>query len=118
MLPPNVASLHIPRVGFEDPFQNSGYYFTGQLGLRRELQKKIVYLLLFTCLSVRAFHMAVLTDMSDVLVISSSSALYGDNAKIFWGSARLFSRHYLYHEYQEILGTCNIKLNIILLISP
>lgn len=61
VLPPNVSSLPVPRVEFEVPFRNSGVDFTGHLRVK---EGRKMYLLLFSCLSIRAVHIEVVPDKS------------------------------------------------------
>lgn len=63
MLPPNVSSLPVPRVEFEVPFRNSGVDFTVNLRVMEGTIERKMYLLLFTCLSIRAVHIEVVPDM-------------------------------------------------------
>lgn len=119
VLPPNVANLHNPSVEFEESFSEFWERLHRPSWVKEGITEKVMYLLLFTCRSVRAVHIAVLTDMSVFFQFCQALPLStATMPRLFGVSARLFSRHYLYHEYQEILGTYNIKLNIILFFSP
>ena len=84
-----------------------------------------MYLLLFTCLSVRAVHIEVVPDMSFLSFFQALirfSNIYGfpesilsDNAKTFLGSGKLFKR---LQDYQTKFGSCKIKWETIPLFSP
>ena len=128
VLPSAVASLPTSRADFEVPFQHTGVDFTGHLWVRDGNQDRKVYLLLFTCLNVRAVHIEVVPDMSVLSFFQALSrftnlngvpdVIYSDNAKTFLGSGRLFSRLSLLQEYRNKFGTCCMKLKTIPLFSP
>lgn len=87
-----------------------------------------MYLLIFTCLSVRAIQIEVLPDMSVLAFLQAlvrftnlygiRSTIYSDNAKTFVGGGRLFKRLMLNHDYQQKFDSCSIKFCPIPLYSP
>lgn len=86
VLPPNVSSLPVPRVEFEVPFRNSGVDFTGHLRVKEETIERKMYLLLFTCLSIRAVHIEVVLDTS---VLSLFQALVRFTKHVWYSRSSL-----------------------------
>lgn len=128
VLPCTEASLPTHRVEFEVPYQHTGVDFTGHFWVNDGKEDKKMYLLLFTCLNIRAIHIELVPDMS---VLSFFQALvrftnqngvpkviYSDNAKTFLGSGILFSRLSVFQKYKSKYGSCGLKLKTIPLFSP
>lgn len=61
---PGVPSLHCSRVNFEHPFHYNVGHFTVHVWLKDSEEDMKIYLLLFTCLNVSAFHRELVPDMS------------------------------------------------------
>jgi len=128
VLPSNSASLPVSRVEFTEPFKNTGVDFTGHFWIRRGSAEEKVYLLLFTCMAIRAIHVEVVPDMSMLSFVQAlvrftnlygvPQTLYSDNARTFVGGGKLFTRLALFHEYQVRFASSNIKLRTIPLFSP
>ncbi|XP_068229586.1 uncharacterized protein [Palaemon carinicauda] len=103
------------------PFQYVGIDFTGHLWVRDELSGKTtkMFILVFTCLNVRAVHFELLPDMSTknfVLAFQRFSNmytipqyLYSDNAKSFLKGGSILERSLESQEFQSELSKCNIK---------
>ena len=76
------------------PFLHTGVDFTGHLWVQTgEGGDKKVYLLVFTCLSVRAIHIELLQDMSAksfVLALIRFTNLFGIPECIYSDNARSF----------------------------
>ena len=87
-----------------------------------------MYLLIFTCMNVRAVHIEVVPDMSVLSFFQALArftnqygvprAIYSDNSKTFIGGGKLFDRLFLMNEYQDKFGSCGMRLNTIPLFSP
>ena len=102
--------------------------FTGHLWIRTEQGDRKVYLLLFTCLNVRAIHLELINDMSIhsfvlsmirfINIYGLPSHLYSDNARSFVAGCKLFDKLYASNEFSHKLGKYNIKYLTIPLYSP
>ena len=124
----NVANLPASRVELEIPFKHMGEDFMGHLWVRKCGKEVKMYLLIFTCLSIRAVHVEVVPDMSVLLFLQALvrftnlygilTTIYSDNVKTFLGGGWLFKRLMLSHDYQQKFGTCSIKFCPIPLFSP
>lgn len=127
---PPKASADLPshRTDFCTPYQHTGIDFTGHLWVWDGKRNIKMYLLLFTCLNIRAVHIEVVPDMSVSSFLQAlirftnqngvPEALYSDNAKTFKGGGRLFNRLVLCKDYQDRYGPSNMKLKTIPPFSP
>ena len=62
---PRMTNLPKHRVNLVKPFQHTGVDFTGHLWVKNEEGEVVkMYILLFTCLNVRAVHIELVPDMS------------------------------------------------------
>ena len=91
---PKMINLPKHRVNFIKPFMHTGVDFTGHLFVKNEFgENSKMYILIFTCLNVRAVHTELVPDMSAqsfvlaflrfVNLYGVPSYLYSDNA---WSS--------------------------------
>ncbi|KAF2344414.1 Integrase catalytic core, partial [Trinorchestia longiramus] len=90
---PKVTDLCRDRVQFMKPYQNVGMDFTGHFQVKLGSTITKMYILLFTCLNVRAVHLELVPDMTTVAFLAAfvrftnrygvSSTLYSDNAPSF-----------------------------------
>ena len=116
---PKVTNLPKHRVNFIKPFQHTGIDFTGCIYVKDSKGFKKMYLLIFTCLNVRAVHIELLPDMdthSLVLAIirftniyGVPSHLYSDNAKSFIAGCDVMKEIFLASEFCEYYSKYNIK---------
>lgn len=96
---PNVSSLPTSRVELETPFSHTGVDFTGHLWISRLVK---MYLLIFTCLSIRALHVEAVPDMSVLAFLQALvrfSNLYGIPSTIYSDNARTFLGGVLSNDY-------------------
>ena len=62
---PKMTNLPKHRANFIKPFMHTGVDFTGHLFVKNEFgENSTMYLLIFTCLNVRAIHIELVPDMS------------------------------------------------------
>ena len=91
---PKMTNLPKHTVNFIKPFMHTGVDFTGHLFVKNEFGKNSkIYLLIFTCLNVRAVHIELVADLSAqsfvlaflrfVNLYGVPSYLYSDNARSF-----------------------------------
>ena len=96
---PRMTSLPKHRVNFVRPFRHTGVDFTGHLWIKNEADENVkMYLLIFTCLNVRAIHIELVPHMSSqsfvlaflrfVNLYGIPPFLYSDNAKSFIEGAK------------------------------
>ena len=91
---PKMTNMSKDRMNFVHPFQHVGIDFTGHLFVKNDtgIEEKM-YILIYTCLNIRAVHIDLLPDMSALSVCLSfqrfcniysiPKKLYSDNAKSF-----------------------------------
>ena len=102
------------------PFQHTGVDFTGQLWVKNEEGEVVkMYILLFTCLNVRAVHIKLVPDISTqqfVLtftrftnVYGIPSHLYSDNAKSFISGGEILQKALVFDEYKAKFDVYNIQ---------
>ena len=116
---PKVTNLPKHRVNFIKPFQHTGIDYTGSIFVKDSKGFKKMYLLIFTCLNVRAVHIELMPDMethSLVLAIIRFTNLYGvpshlysDNAKSFIAGCDVMKEIFLASEFCEQYSKYNIK---------
>ena len=91
-----MTNLPKHRVNFIKPYMHTGVDFTGHLFVKNEFgENSKMYLLIFTCLNVRAVHIELVPDMSAqsfvlaflrfVNLYGVPSYLYSDNARCHRG---------------------------------
>ena len=91
---PRMTNLPKSRVNLVKAFEHTGVDYTGHLWINNEKGESAkMYLVVFTCLSVRAVHIEIVPDMSTEQFIFAfmrftnvhgiPSHLYSDNAKSF-----------------------------------
>ena len=109
---PRMTNLPKHRVNFVKPFVHTGVDFTGHLWVKDEKGEDVkMYLLIFTCLNVRAIHIEVVPDMSThsfVLAFLRFVNLYGipthvysDNAKSFVSGCEVLEQALVCDEFKE-----------------
>ena len=103
------------------PFRHVGVDFTGHFWVKDEVSDKSIkmFVLVFTCLNIRAVHFELLPDMSTrsfVLAFqrfcnlySVPLYLYSDNAKSFLKGGSILENSLHSDEFQAELDKCNIK---------
>ena len=109
---PRMTNLPKHRVNMIKPFQHTGVDFTGHLWVKDiEGKDAKMYILLFTCLNVRAVHIELVPDMSTLQFVLAftrftniygiPSHLYSDNAKSFVAGGEILQRALLSDEYKS-----------------
>ena len=116
---PKVTNLPKHRVNFIKPFQHTGMDYTGSIFVKDAEGYTKMYLLIFTCLNVRAVHIELVPDMNThslVLAIirftniyGIPSHLYSDNAKSFIAGCDVMKEIFLASEFCEHYSKYNIK---------
>ena len=116
---PKVTNLPKHRVNFIKPFQHTGIDYTGSIFVKNAKGYSKMYLLIFTCLNVRAVHIELVPDMNThslVLAIirftnihGIPSHLYSDNAKSFIAGCDIMKEIFLASEFCEHYSKYNIK---------
>ena len=101
------------------PFLHTGIYFIGHLWIQVKGKRKKMYILLFTCLNIRAIHLELVKDMSIHSVIFAlvqfftlyevPSHIYSDNARAFVAGGNLVKQVFVSDEFVGKFSTFNIK---------
>ena len=116
---PKVTNLPKHRVNFIKPYQHVGIDYTGSIFVKDTKGFKKMYLLIFTCLNVRAVHIELVPDMNTytlVLAIIRFTDIYGipthiysDNAKSFIAGCDVMKEIFLASKFCEHYSKYNIK---------
>ena len=117
---PRMTNLPKHRVNMVKPFQHTGVDFTGHLWVKNEMGENVkLYILLFTCLNVRAVHIELVPDMSTVQFVLAftrftnvygiPSHLYSDNAKSFVAGAEILQKALVSDEYKANFDVFDIQ---------
>ena len=118
---PKITNLPKHRVNLIKPYTHTGIDFTGEIKLREQKGDKFkkMYILIFTCLQIRAVHIELVPDMdtkSLVLAIIRFTNLYGipshiysDNAKSFIAGVDIMKEVFKASDFQEKFSKHNIK---------
>ena len=109
------------HINLVKPFQHVGVDYTGHFWVPDELSGKStkMFILVFTCLNIRAVHFELLPDMSTKNFIlafqrfsniySIPHYLYSDNAKQFLKGGSILEQSLQSEEFRSELEKCNIK---------
>ena len=107
------------RVNFIKPFLHTGIDYTSHVWVKEGNGLKKMYLLVFTCLNVRAIHIELIDDMSTHSLILAlirfcnifgvPSHIYSDNAKSFVAGINFMQEVFLSSEFNEKFSKYNIK---------
>ena len=116
---PKVTNLPKHRVNFVKPFLHTGIDYTGSIFVKDSKGFKKMYLLVFTCLNVRAVHIELVPDMNTVSLVLAiirftniygvPSHIYSDNAKSFIAGCDVMKEIFLASEFCEHYSKYNIK---------
>jgi len=125
---PKFTDFHKDRANFVLPFRNTGVDFTGALNVQYGDKVKKFYMLIFTCLNIRAVHLELLPDMStDSFLLAFKrfcnsqivpSVLYSDNASTFLKAGSILSNLSLDCALSAFLIQHSIRHKTIPLYSP
>ena len=116
---PRVTNLPRHRVNMVRPYLQVGVDFTGHIVIKEGKSEKKFYLLIFTCLAIRAIHLELLPDMSTsqfVLAMVRFTNQYGipthvysDNARSFVAGVNHGSTVFASNEFLDKFNLFNIK---------
>ena len=116
---PKVTNLPKHRVNLVKPFKHVGLDYTGTIMVKDSKGFKKMYLLIFTCLNVRAVHIELVPDMNTYTLVLAiirftniygvPSHIYSDNAKSFIAGCDIMKEIFLASEFHEHYSKYNIK---------
>ena len=125
---PKMTDLPAHRVNLIRPFAHTGVDYTGHIMVREGEVDTKYYLLIFSCLNVRACHIELLPDMSAEQFVLAlirfcnqygiPDNIYSDNAATFSAGVIKMSKVFSSQIYQEHFGTSNIRHLLIPLGAP
>ena len=125
---PKVTDLPKHRVDMIRPYKHTGLDYTGHIYVRQNNKDVKMYLLIFTCLSIRAIHIELVPDMSTnqfvlalvrfVNLYGIPSHIYSDNDRSIVAGANLVSHVLASSEFKENFDKYNIKHIRIPMYSP
>jgi len=107
------------KVNFVTPFNSCGIDFTGHFWVRIDDVSRKMYLLVFTCLNIRAIHLELLPDMSCRSFLLAfirftnahgmPSSIYSDNAQTFLTSMGIVENSSISDEFSNYLIENNVR---------
>ena len=116
---PKFTNMSKSQMNLVRPFLHTGVDYTGALHVFDGGKERKYYILLYTCMSIRAVHLDLLPDMSTDSFIMSfvrftnlygvPSHLYSDNALSFEAGGRILSKSLLSDQFTQYLVNSNIK---------
>lgn len=118
---PKVTNLPKHRVNMIKPFRHVGIDYTGAVKVREKQgdEPSDMYILIFTCLTIRAIHIELVSSMNVSQLILAfirftniygiPSHLYSDNAKSFIAGGDILKEVFRASEFQERFSKYNIK---------
>ncbi|MEL7522669.1 MAG: hypothetical protein AAGJ80_13830, partial [Cyanobacteria bacterium J06553_1] len=117
---PRMTNLPKDRVNLVRPFECTGVDFTSHLWVKNEKGEMVkVYIVIFTCLSLRAIHLELVPDMSTLQFILAftrfvnlhgiPSHLYSDNARSFVTAGEILQKALISHEYKSTFEPYGIE---------
>ena len=117
---PKVTNLPKDRVKLIKPYLHTGIDYTGHVWVKeKNEERKKYYILVFTCLSIRAIHIELIPDMhTHALVLALirftniygvPSHIYSDNARSFVAGVNLIQQMFLSSEFCEHFSKYNVK---------
>ena len=116
---PKMTNLPKHRVNMVKPFSHTGVDYTGHLWVKNDKGVSKMYILVFTCLNIRAIHIELVNDMSTHSFILAllrftntygiPSHIYSDNAKSFIAGCNLIEEVFACSEFKEKFEIYNIK---------
>ena len=115
------------RVNLIVPYKVCGIDFTGNFSIKLNGVLSKMYILIFTCYSIRSIHLEILPDMSNKSFLqafstfcncySVPSIVYSDNANTFLSSLSILNKASLDSDWTDFLASNNIKHKTIPLYS-
>ena len=133
---PHMTNLPAHRVNMVRPYLHVGVDYTGHIMIKDQFKigKKVVkferkvYILIFTCLNVRACHIELIPEMStDHFVLAMvrfcneygiPSHVYSDNARSFISGVNIMEKVFTSNEFKEKFGIYDIQHVRIPVYSP
>ena len=125
---PKVTNLPKHRVNLIKPFIHTGVDYTGHIFVREGIIERKYYILIFTCLNIRACHIELLPDMSTEQFILAFNRfineygvpthVYSDNGKSFVAGMSLVRDSFNSDKFKSLFDNHNIKHLTIPLYSP
>ena len=116
---PKPSCLPADRVNFTKPFRNTGVDFTGHLFVKFGTEIVKMYVIVFTCLNVRAVHLELVPSMSSKHFLQAFLRfsniynmpvnLYSDNASQFINAMNYLQGGSVDNEFNDYLTKNNIK---------
>lgn len=116
---PKPTDFNKDKVNYVRPFAHVGVDFTGHFHVKMGEKFIKMYLIIFTCLSIRAIHLELVPEMSTYHFLSAfirfttrfgfPVSLYSDNALSFKQAAELLTKSSKNNDFSEFLEKNSIK---------
>ena len=116
---PKQTDFNKDKVNFQKPFNHTGIDFTGHVYVKFGDNSTKMYLLVFTCLNIRAIHIELLPSMTckDFLLAFTRfcnmygipNSIYSDNASTFLQAMGIISHSHVDNDFSSYLIKNSIK---------
>lgn len=118
---PKFTNMPKHHMNLVKPYMHVGLDYTGHIWVSETTTSKMtkMYILIFTCLNVRAIHLELIPDMSSCNFLlayqrfcnlyTTPSYIYSDNAKTFINSGDILRDALVSEEFIENLRACNTQ---------
>ena len=116
---PKLTNLPKHRVNFIRPYLHTGIDYTSHFMIREGTNYRKMYILVFTCMNIRAIHIELVSDLSTrslvlallrfINIYGVPSHIYSDNGKSLIAGVDLMQEMFTSSEYREKLLKHNIK---------
>ena len=116
---PKMTELPKHRVNMVRPFNHVGVDYTWHIYCKESVKEVKIYILIFTCMNVRACHIELIPEMNtnhfDLALIrfcnkyGIPSTIYSDNAKSFISGVHVLEKVFTSAEFRESFGIYNIQ---------
>lgn len=118
-----MASLSKTRVNLVKSFLHTGVYFTGHIWANGTRGKIKMYLLIFTCLNIRALYIGVDRRYDGTVIrvgfytiyqlVRNPSHIYSDNDKAFLAAGMILKEVFISNEYTNTFGFYQINCTLL-----
>ena len=116
---PRVTNYVRDKMNFKVPFEHTGIDYTGHVYIKQGDSLVKMYILVFTCLNIRAIHLELLPSLTcrDFLLAfirfcnayNMPSAIYSDNASTFLNAMKILGNSLIDNDFDSFLTKNNIK---------
>ena len=117
---PRLTDMHVSRMKFVIPYRHTGIDYSGHIFVYNETgQRSKMYILLYTCLNVRAIHLQLVPSLSTVDFVLAfqqfiniyglPSHIYTDNGLSFISGGNWIEKAFMSSEFSSNISSTDMK---------